>query len=130
MTSERRRVEARVRELDLLEGAVTGIEQLDAVDRRLSEDAGDTAVRQKRVPREVEDPLRIAELGLLARERANLSAAFGVEVRPAGPVRDEVQDAVGVPFGLKDRLVLRTGDPAVVRDRPVAGKIANSTAKI
>ncbi len=86
---------------------------LDAV---IVDDAGDPASGKEDVQRHVEDPLRLAELGLDRRERGDRAIDLDpVEVPPAGPVGDEVQQPVRRPRRLEDRLFQSTRDQARVR---------------
>ena len=87
-------------------------------------DRDDRAIGEEAVARAVEDPGRIGELGLHRRERLEPRPVVqSIEVPPAGPVADKVQDAVWRPFGLDDRLVepargeVATGRASRPRDR-------------
>ena len=69
-------------------------------------DRDDRAVGQEAVRRAVEQPGRVGELGLERRERLEPRArGEPVDVPPARPVADEVEDAVGRPLRLGDRFV-------------------------
>src|SRR5439155_19279030 len=119
VTLERRRRIARVGKVERLEPSAFRVEQLETVDRGPGEDAGNATVREEGIAREIEDPLRIAELRLLSSQRVHLAVALDVQVRPASPIRHEMEKPVAAPLGLEDRLLLRAGHPAAVRDRPV-----------
>ena len=88
------------------------------------EPSGGEAVR-----RPPEDPGRIGELGLHRGERVERRAVEQpVEVPPAGPVRDEVEHAVGRPLGLGDRLVGPAGDQVRLAERAVRRRPARPAA--
>ncbi len=103
-----------------------GSRSFDPVDRVAREDAGDATVREECVAREVEDPLRIAEVGTLVRQCPDAAALVHVEVRPARAVGDEVEPAVRVPLRLEDGLLLPAGDALPVGERAVVGEIRDA----
>jgi hypothetical protein len=129
VAAKRRRMERGVREIEPLEAAAREIEQLEAVDRLPREDAGDAAVRQEVVARQVEHPLGVAELSLLLGEGVHLSLALDVQVRPARAIGDEEELAVGSPLRLEDRLGRRTRHTAGVRARAVRHQVADAEVR-
>ena len=83
-------------------------------------DGHDRAVGEEPVRRTVEDPGRVRELGLHRRERLQPRALDQpVQVPPAAPVADEMEDAVGRPLGLGDGLVRATGGEVAIAERAV-----------
>src|SRR5262249_28503692 len=116
----------RVRQVEARQPSRPRLEKLEPVDRLTGEDTRDAALVEERVARQVEDPLRVAELALLAREGVNLTVPFDVEVRPAGSVGDEEQRAVRAPLGLEDRLRLGAGNASRVRARTVALEVPDA----
>ena len=126
VTPERRGRVARERKVEARELSALEIENLEPVDRGSREDAGNPTVAEEGVAREIEDPLRVAELRLLAGERMDFAVALHVEIRPAGAIGDEVEKSVRAPFRLEDRLLLRARDATAVRHRAVAGQRADT----
>ena len=51
--------------------------------------------------------------------------ALAVQVPPAGPVRDEVQDALGAPLGLHDGLLRAAGDVSGWAEPPIRSKVGH-----
>jgi hypothetical protein len=50
---------------------------------------------------------------------------LAVQVPPAGPVRDNLQHALGVPLGLHDRLLRAASDVAGWPAPPVRAKVGH-----
>ena len=95
VAADRRRRVARVRQVERGQLSRLGIEQLQAVHGCAREDAGDPAVVEEGVAREIENPLRVAQVGLLVRQSLDLPVALDVEVRPARSIGDEMEEPVG-----------------------------------
>ena len=114
-------VELRERRLDLPD-QVAGRDVDQAVLPLAPGHRGDRAVREEPVGRAPEDPGRVGELRLHRGEGLEARAVHqAIEVPPPAAVRDEVEDAVGTPFGLRDRLVGAAGREVRLPERPIGG---------
>ena len=82
--------------------------------------ADDACLRLEAVGAHPEHPLGLAELGLHRTERPRRALVAAIEVPPAAAVRDEVEDALGRPLGLEDRLLGPAGHELGRRERAVA----------
>ncbi len=111
---ERGEAERGVGEAEVAQALGAGVEHEEPFFAALAADEGDRAVVEEGVGRAAEEPLRVAQLGLLGGQLRDLAALVAVEVPPAVAVGDEVQPALGVPLGLEDRLLRPAGDQARV----------------
>ena len=85
-------------------------------------DRDDRAVGEEPVRRAPEDPRRVGELGLHRGQRLEArSLDQPVQVPPAAPVRDEMEDPVRAPLGLGDRFVRATGREIGLAERAIGG---------
>ncbi len=115
-----------VRQIGALElRGLAGLDERQAVDAILADDARDAAIGQERVCAHAENPLRRTELGSHRRQRLDVVVVLAIQVPPAGSIRNEVQLALWTPLGLEDRLALATGQPSCIRDRAVRGQVAD-----
>ena len=117
--SDPERVELGERGLDLAD-EVAGLEPEQPVAPVGARDRDDRAIGQEPVRRSVEDPGRVGELGIHRRQRLETRPVDqAVQVPPAAPVADQVERAVGRPFGLDDRLLRSAGGQAGWPERAV-----------
>jgi hypothetical protein len=102
-----------------------GVEEAEVVAASVPIATGDAPVSDKRVAGVVELPWGVGELGRHRQQRLDLAVVLAVEVPPAGPVRNKVQHALGVPLGLHDRLVRAADDVAGWAEPPIRAKVGD-----